>query len=62
LGRTLYYHDADINDLKETNKPFFPRSTKKVYDALTSPKSHIKFTEEEGAEEHCQGGAPPLSN
>ena len=22
----------------------------------------IKFTEEEGAEEHCQGGAPALSN
>ena len=31
-------------------------------DALTSPKSYIRFTEEEGAEEHCQGGAPALSN
>jgi pimeloyl-ACP methyl ester carboxylesterase len=40
----------------------FPGQPKKVYDALTSPKSYIKFTEEEGAEEHCQGGAPALSN
>jgi pimeloyl-ACP methyl ester carboxylesterase len=40
----------------------FPGQPEKVYDALTSPKSYIKFTEEEGAEEHCQGGAPALSN
>jgi pimeloyl-ACP methyl ester carboxylesterase len=40
----------------------FPGQPKKVYDALTSPKSYIKFTEEEGAEEHCQAGAPALSN
>jgi len=40
----------------------FPGQPKKVYDALTSPKSYIRFTEEEGAEEHCQGGAPALSN
>jgi pimeloyl-ACP methyl ester carboxylesterase len=40
----------------------FPGQPKKVYDALTSPKSYIRFTEEEGAEEHCQGGAPSLSN
>src|SRR5919199_1800564 len=40
----------------------FPGQPKQVYDALTSPKSYIKFTEEEGAEEHCQAGAPALSN
>ncbi len=40
----------------------FPGQPKQVYDALTSPKSYIKFTEEEGAEEHCQSGAPALSN
>jgi pimeloyl-ACP methyl ester carboxylesterase len=40
----------------------FPGQPKKVYDELTSPKSYIRFTEEEGAEEHCQGGAPALSN
>jgi pimeloyl-ACP methyl ester carboxylesterase len=40
----------------------FPGQPTKVYDALISPKSYIKFTEEEGAEEHCQGGAPALSN
>ena len=40
----------------------FPGQPKKVYDALTSPKKYILFTEEEGAEEHCQTGAPALSN
>ena len=40
----------------------FPGQLKQVYDALISPKSYIKFTEQEGAEEHCQGGAPALSN
>jgi pimeloyl-ACP methyl ester carboxylesterase len=42
----------------------FPGQPKKVYDGLTSAQSrkHILFTEEEGAEEHCQCGAPALSN
>jgi pimeloyl-ACP methyl ester carboxylesterase len=40
----------------------FPGQLKKVYDALTSPKSYIRFTEQEGAGEHCQCGAPALSN
>ena len=40
----------------------FPGQPKKVYDALTSPKKYIIFTEEEGAEEHCQCGALSLSN
>jgi hypothetical protein len=35
----------------------FPGQPKKVYDALTSPKKYILFTEEEGAEEHCQTGS-----
>jgi pimeloyl-ACP methyl ester carboxylesterase len=40
----------------------FPGQPKKVYDALTYPKKYILFTTEEGAEEHCQCGAPALSN
>ncbi|MFL6383704.1 MAG: alpha/beta hydrolase family protein, partial [Nitrososphaeraceae archaeon] len=40
----------------------FPGQPKKVYDALTCPKKYILFTEEEGAEEHCQEGALSLSN
>lgn len=40
----------------------FPGQPKKVYDALTCPKKYILFTAEEGAEEHCQCGAPALSN
>ena len=40
----------------------FPGQPKKVYDALTSPKKYILFTEQEGTEEHCQTGAPALSN
>jgi len=42
----------------------FPGQPKKVYDGLTSAssKAYILFTEEEGAEEHCQCGAPAISN
>jgi pimeloyl-ACP methyl ester carboxylesterase len=44
----------------------FPGQPKKVYDGLTSvaasSKKYILFTEEEGAEEHCQCGAPALAN
>ena len=35
---------------------------KKVYDALGCQKNYIFFTEEEGVEEHCQCGAPSLTN
>jgi pimeloyl-ACP methyl ester carboxylesterase len=44
----------------------FPGQPKKVFDGLTKipseSKKYITFTEEEGAEEHCQCGAPALSN
>jgi pimeloyl-ACP methyl ester carboxylesterase len=40
----------------------FPGQPKKVFEALTCPKKYILFTAEEGAEEHCQCGAPALSN
>lgn len=41
----------------------FPGQPKKVFDALTSPnKKYILFTQDEGAEEHCQSGAAALSN
>ena len=40
----------------------FPGQPQKVFNALTCPKTHILFTEVEGAEEHCQCGAPALSN
>jgi pimeloyl-ACP methyl ester carboxylesterase len=44
----------------------FPGQPKKVYDGLTTvdaaSKKYILFTEEEGAEEHCQCGAPALTN
>jgi len=40
----------------------FPGQPKKVYDALTCSKSYIRFTEQEGAEEHCQCGALALCN
>jgi pimeloyl-ACP methyl ester carboxylesterase len=40
----------------------FPGQPKKVYEALKCPKKYILFTSEEGAEEHCQCGAPALSN
>lgn len=40
----------------------FPGQPQKVYNALKCPKKYILFTVEEGAEEHCQCGAPSLSN
>jgi pimeloyl-ACP methyl ester carboxylesterase len=40
----------------------FPGQPKKVYDALRCPKKYILFTTEEGAEEHCQSGAPAVSS
>src|SRR6266513_4987406 len=40
----------------------FPGQPNKVFDALTCPKKYILFTAEEGAEEHCQIGAPALSH
>jgi hypothetical protein len=40
----------------------FPGQPKKVYNGLKSPKKYILFTQEEGAEEHCQSGASALSN
>ena len=40
----------------------FPGQPKKVFEALTCPKKYILFTAGEGAEEHCQCGAPALSN
>jgi pimeloyl-ACP methyl ester carboxylesterase len=40
----------------------FPGQPKKVFEALMCSKKYILFTTEEGAEEHCQCGAPALSN
>lgn len=40
----------------------FPGQPQKVYDALTCPKKYTLFTVDEGSEEHCQSGAPSLSN
>ncbi len=39
----------------------FPGEARKLYDALTCPKTWMLFTAEEGAEEHCQIGAGLLS-
>jgi pimeloyl-ACP methyl ester carboxylesterase len=48
--------------LEAENDDSFPGQPKKVYDGLRSPKKYILFTQEEGAEEHCQSGASALSN
>jgi hypothetical protein len=40
----------------------FPGQPKKVFEALMCSKKYTLFTTEEGAEEHCQCGAPALSN
>jgi hypothetical protein len=48
--------------LRQRKTIHFRRNQKKVYDALKCPKKYILFTSEEGTEEHCQCGAPSLSN
>lgn len=44
----------------------FPGQPKKVFEGLVSLppslKKYIIFTREEGAEEHCQSGAPAITN
>ena len=41
---------------------FFAGQPKMLYEALTCPKILLRFTAEDGAEEHCQLGALLLSN
>jgi alpha-beta hydrolase superfamily lysophospholipase len=41
---------------------FFAGQPKRLYEALTCPKTLLRFTAEDGAEEHCQVGALLLSN
>ncbi|MCR8635491.1 alpha/beta hydrolase family protein [Paenibacillus radicis (ex Xue et al. 2023)] len=41
---------------------FFAGQPQQLYDALTCPKTFMKFTAEEGAEEHCHFGALLLLN
>jgi pimeloyl-ACP methyl ester carboxylesterase len=36
---------------------FLPGQPQKIYDALKTPKQLVKFTSEDGAENHCQSGA-----
>ena len=36
---------------------FFKGQPQRVYDALQAPKQLVKFTSEDGAENHCQSGA-----
>ncbi|MEC0225662.1 alpha/beta hydrolase family protein [Paenibacillus alba] len=44
------------------NDHFFAGQPQQLYDALTCPKSLMKFTADEGAEEHCHIGALLLFN
>jgi pimeloyl-ACP methyl ester carboxylesterase len=41
---------------------FFAGQPKMLYESLTCPKTLLRFTAEDGAEEHCQLGALLLSN
>ena len=36
---------------------FFGEQPQQVYDALSAPKKLVRFTSEDGAENHCQSGA-----
>ena len=48
--------------LEAENGDSFPGQPEKLFDTLTCPKKYILFTTEESADEHCQCGAPALSN
>jgi len=37
---------------------FFPGQAQKLYDALNCPKTMVKFTSEQGADQHCEVAAP----
>ncbi len=38
----------------------FPGQAKRLFDALTCPKSWVSFSDDEGAGDHCQTGSPML--
>ena len=48
--------------LEAQNDDDFPGGPRMVYEGLKCPKNYILFTEEEGAEDHCQIAALTLSN
>ena len=48
-----------VIDVESENN--FPGEARKLYDALTCPKTWLYFTEEEGAGDHCQTGSPSLA-
>jgi dienelactone hydrolase len=37
---------------------FFPGQSQKLYDALRCPKTLVKFTHDQGADQHCEVAAP----
>jgi pimeloyl-ACP methyl ester carboxylesterase len=41
-------------------EPFFPGQARKVADALRCPKKLVRFTREQGADQHCEVAAPGL--
>ncbi len=43
------------------NEHCFPGEAKKLFEALSCPKTWIRFTAEEGAGEHCQTASPTLA-
>ena len=60
------YHLADVAGrircpMLVTNpegEQFFPGQPQKLFDALTCPKAMVRFTREQGADQHCEVAAP----
>ena len=48
-------------DLRRPHDLFFAGQARLLFDHLTCPKTFLEFTEEEGADEHCQVGAERLA-
>jgi hypothetical protein len=48
-----------VDSEKDTD---MPGQSKQFFNALKSPRDYLLFTAEDAAEEHCQTGAPAISN
>ncbi len=42
------------------SEQFFPGDSHKLYEALRCPKKLVRFTREQGADQHCEAAAPGL--
>jgi hypothetical protein len=66
-ARRMHLDDATIGQIEcptlltdPDHEQFWPGQSQQLYDALTCPKQLQRFTEEEGADWHCEPAAQAL--